>query len=34
MAEYVELMKKEAGVDKVPDVTVEDDPAKCLPASR
>lgn len=34
VAEYVELMKKEAGIDKVPDVTVEDNPVKCLPPSR
>ncbi|CAM9735961.1 unnamed protein product [Ascophyllum nodosum] len=33
VADYVELMKKEAGIEKVPEVTVEDNPAKCLPAS-
>lgn len=33
VAVYVELMKTEAGVDKVPVVAVEEDPAKCLPAS-
>lgn len=32
VSEYVELMKKEAGVDKVPDVSVEEDPTKCLSA--
>lgn len=32
VSEYVELMKTEAGVDKVPVVTVEEDPAKCLSA--
>lgn len=31
--EYVDLMKTQAGVDKVPVVTVEEDPAKCLSAS-
>ena len=33
VAEYVNLMKTQAGVDKVPVVTVEEDPAKCLAAS-
>lgn len=33
VSEYVELMKTEAGVDKVPVVTVEENPAKCLSAS-
>lgn len=32
-AEYVELMKVEAEVDKTPIINVEEDPAKCLPAS-
>lgn len=30
---YVELMKTEAGVDKVPVITVEEVPARCLPSS-
>lgn len=33
MSEYVALMKAEAGVDKVPVITVEEDPAKCLSAN-
>eukprot|EP00904_Undaria_pinnatifida_P010264 jgi/Undpi1/6368/HiC_scaffold_20.g08849.m1 len=32
-AEYVELMKTQAGVDKVPAISVESAPAKCLSAS-
>lgn len=32
VSEYVALMKTEAGVDKSPVVTVEEDPAKCLSA--
>lgn len=31
--EYVQLMKTEAEVDKKPVIKVEDNPAKCLPAS-
>lgn len=30
--EYVDLMKTEAGVVKSPKISIEEDPAKCLPA--
>ncbi|CBN77726.1 conserved unknown protein [Ectocarpus siliculosus] len=33
VSEYVALMKAEAGVDKVPAITVEEDPARCLSAN-
>lgn len=33
VSEYVALMKAEAGVDKVPVITVEEVPAKCLSAN-